>query len=226
MNRIPFDHEIRDDLFGSDLVSAAARDWPSAEWDGWFEYTGQFEISKMTCNNWQVMPKPCVVLLRLLLGLTPQIWLGDRQAIPDINLHGAGMHAMGRDSKLDVHLDADRHPKNGLQRACNAILFLNETWKPEWGGALEFWNSDVTKCVTRIEPRFNRLVMFDTSDDSYHGIPEPLKCPPGILRKSLAVYFWRDAPGEVKRPRARYVARPQDDHDPKTEAERLRRAGL
>jgi len=33
-------------------------------------------------------------------------------------------------------------------------------------------------------------VIFDTSNCSYHGHPQPLKCPPNRSRKSIALYYY------------------------------------
>jgi hypothetical protein len=42
----------------------------------------------------------------------------------------------------------------------------------------------------KILPIFNRMVIFSTTDFSYHGHPEPLTCPEGWTRKSLALYYY------------------------------------
>jgi hypothetical protein len=34
------------------------------------------------------------------------------------------------------------------------------------------------------------MVIFSTTDFSYHGHPEPLTCPEGWTRKSLALYYY------------------------------------
>jgi hypothetical protein len=43
--------------------------------------------------------------------------------------------------------------------------------------------------VREVAPLFNRAVLFDTSQNSWHGLPEPLRCPLGVTRNSLAVYY-------------------------------------
>jgi hypothetical protein len=37
---------------------------------------------------------------------------------------------------------------------------------------------------------FNRCVLFNTTDFSFHGHPDPLRCPEGMTRKSLALYYY------------------------------------
>ncbi|MEG0760416.1 MAG: 2OG-Fe(II) oxygenase [Chryseobacterium sp.] len=48
----------------------------------------------------------------------------------------------------------------------------------------------MTKCETKISPRFNTLAMFSTTSNSFHGHPDPLNCPENRSRKSLALYYY------------------------------------
>ena len=67
---------------------------------------------------------------------------------------------------------------------------MNEDWKEEYGGHFELWEKDMSRCVTRIAPLFNRMAIFSTTDYSWHGHPDPLTCPPDRSRKSLALYYY------------------------------------
>jgi hypothetical protein len=48
----------------------------------------------------------------------------------------------------------------------------------------------MTRCEAKILPMFNRLMVFGTTDFTYHGHPDPLQCPEGVTRKSLALYYF------------------------------------
>jgi hypothetical protein len=48
----------------------------------------------------------------------------------------------------------------------------------------------MTRCEAKILPVFNRMVVFGTTDYTYHGHPDPLQCPEGMTRKSLALYYF------------------------------------
>ena len=48
-------------------------------------------------------------------------------------------------------------------------------------------------------PVFNRCVVFSTTEDSYHGHPHPLTCPPDRTRKSLALYYYTNGRPEEER---------------------------
>jgi Rps23 Pro-64 3,4-dihydroxylase Tpa1-like proline 4-hydroxylase len=46
------------------------------------------------------------------------------------------------------------------------------------------------KCIKKIEPIFNRLVVFDTHDTSWHGLPDPINFPKNNPRKSIILYYY------------------------------------
>ena len=58
------------------------------------------------------------------------------------------------------------------------------------GGQLELWDMTTTSCVQRISPISNRMVVFATTDLSYHGLPHPLQCRPGVTRCSLVFHYY------------------------------------
>ena len=125
---------------------------------------------------------------------------GVRGLIPDPYLDGGGVHSIGSGGFLKVHTDFNWHKKLQLHRRLNLLLYLNEGWNEEWGGELEFWDKDLVACRQKIAPLFNRMVVFSTTDYSFHGHPEPLRTPPGVFRRSIALYYYSaDRPsGETK----------------------------
>ena len=86
----------------------------------------------------------------------------------------------------------------GLQRKLNVIVYLNSQWEDDWGGELGFWSQNNEKkgpgnLVKSIKPLFNRAVIFDTSQNSWHGIIGSLKLPNEQYRRSLALYYLTEA---------------------------------
>jgi len=127
----------------------------------------------------------------------------------DPELRGGGLHSSSRSGYLNVHTDFNFHPANNTHRRLNLIIYVNEEWREEWGGSLELWNADVSMCEARFLPRFNRGVLFETSEISFHGHPVPLSCPEGVTRKSLAVYYYSQWPqGLERRAKTNYVLTP------------------
>ncbi len=65
-------------------------------------------------------------------------------------------------------------------------------------------------CARSIAPRFNRCVIFNTARDSFHGHPEPMTCPQGVKRRSIALYYYT-VEDEVEAIATEYRSRPQDN---------------
>ncbi|MGH6693323.1 MAG: 2OG-Fe(II) oxygenase, partial [Gammaproteobacteria bacterium] len=121
--------------------------------------------------------------------------------IPDPYYLGGGLHETARGGHLSIHADFNVHDTLGLIRRQNLIVFLNEGWKEEWGGALELWDREMTAAQQSALPVMGRAVVFDTDEWSYHGHPEPTRSPEGVMRRSLALYYYTapDRPLEAVR---------------------------
>lgn len=46
----------------------------------------------------------------------------------------------------------------------------------------------------KIEPLFNRLIVFDTHDKSWHGLPDPVNFPEDVPRRSILLYYYTKEP--------------------------------
>ena len=115
---------------------------------------------------------------------------GIRGLVPDPHFWGGGVHQIVRGGFLKIHADFNRHPRLNLDRQLNLLIYLNPEWHEEWGGHLELWDRDMIQCRKKILPIFGRCVVFSTTDFSNHGHPDPLNCPEGTTRKSLALYYY------------------------------------
>ena len=68
--------------------------------------------------------------------------------------------------------------------------------------------------VKQIEPKFNRAILFDTTQNSWHGLPNPLKCPKTEFRKSMAVYYLCEPPKNInKRGKALFAPTDEQEND-------------
>jgi hypothetical protein len=58
----------------------------------------------------------------------------------------------------------------------------------------------MTRCVEKISPIYNRTGVFSITDWAFHGHPDPLACPEGMTRKSIALYYFTNGrpPGETR----------------------------
>ena len=108
---------------------------------------------------------------------------------------GGGTHENLHGQELDPHVDFNYHPSTKQHRRLNLILFLNEEWEDAWGGNLDFhqdpWNLEEDQ-VRSVRPLFNRCVVFETTENSWHGF-QRIEIPPEkrhLSRCSVAAYFY------------------------------------
>lgn len=118
---------------------------------------------------------------------------GIKCLVADPAMIGGGYHEIPPGGKLGMHIDFARHSVSSLYRRVNVLLYLNKGWRDNWGGELILMNE--AKAEKRIKPRFGTMVVFSTTASSWHGHPEPLSCPPGASRKSIALYYYTVEPG-------------------------------
>ena len=70
--------------------------------------------------------------------------------------------------------------------------------------------SEPGELVKAISPKFNRAVLFDTTQNSWHGLRGPVTSPDGENRKSLAVYYLCE-PEENTSDRGKALFSPSED---------------
>lgn len=110
--------------------------------------------------------------------------------ILDTHFEGGGTHEIKAGGFLKVHTDFNWHKTLRLDRSINLLIYLNEEWDESWGGELELWDSEMKGKVVSTAPIFNRTVVFSTTGYSYHGHPDPIACPEGVSRQSIATYYY------------------------------------
>jgi Rps23 Pro-64 3,4-dihydroxylase Tpa1-like proline 4-hydroxylase len=193
----PFEHIVLDDFVPEAVLEEVLGEFPAAREDAWTSYESENELKLASREDtpigdatlWLLSELNSSAFVDFLEELT-----GIPGLVPDPHLDGGGLHQIVRGGHLNVHVDFNRHPRTGLARRLNVLLYLNRDWQEEYGGALELWSAEPRRCERRILPVFNRLVVFSTTERSYHGHPEPLSCPEGRTRKSLALYYYSLAP--------------------------------
>lgn len=112
---------------------------------------------------------------------------------------GGGTHENANGMSLDPHVDFNFHPSERWHRRLNLIIYLNPLWEEGWGGHLELFRdpSAEARPMLSISPAFNRCVIFETSERSWHAFDQ-IRLPPehaGLTRRSIALYFYtKDRP--------------------------------
>lgn len=209
-------HWIVDGRF-PDLTRAAEASFPDADWPHWVRYESDIE-RKLTCPAWHQFPAPIWQMLERM-GRYSMEHFTAKVLIPDMGLWGAGMCAIPPGGSLDVHLDADRHPRTWRRRLYTMIVFLNSEWQSEWGGCLQLYNYERAAPIVSIEPQRGRLIVFENTPHAYHGV-SAVTGP--VMRKSLSLFWYGERVEESERPRAKFVG-VAGDHDPRKEQLRKER---
>lgn len=191
----PFPHFVIDDFFDAQVLDSVLEEWPAPDDPDSVNFDdGTYTRLKYAMRNQQRFgPSTYSLIARLneppFLEALEKV-TGIDGLIPDPYLKGGGLHFTRSGGKLAIHADFNKHFKFNLDRRLNLILYLNHGWKEENEGWLELWDREMKSCVQRVLPTFNRLVVFSTSDFSFHGQPESIKGPPDLIRKSIALYYY------------------------------------
>jgi hypothetical protein len=195
----PFSHVIIDDFFLPEVVEQLVKEFPAYNTEGiWNAHYNNPIENKKACNHWDKFPRTTYSTFHYLCSfefenIVAQI-TGNPGVQADVGLHGGGWHAHTTNGKLNVHLDYSIHPKLQLERHYNLIVYITPDWQPSWRGGLELHSHDdktnrAKELVSLVENKYNRAVLFDTTQNSWHGLPADLACPEGVMRRSLAVYY-------------------------------------
>jgi len=216
----PYPHVVIDGLFDTDLLHQLIAHFPDPKQAKWQKFDDQKQL-KLASSRDETFDPVCRMFLYHLNSAPFLEFLSDLTGIPgliaDSYFSGGGMHQIERGGKLAIHADFNKHPTTGLDRRLNVLLYLNENWHDEYGGHFELWDRSMHHCVKKVAPEFNRLVVFSTTDFSFHGHPDPLNCPPEVTRKSLALYYYtngRPASEVSGRHSTQFKARPGEKFQP------------
>jgi hypothetical protein len=208
----PFPHIVLDNFLLDDVAERAVAEF--AEVDGrWLNYVHMNErkFANREPASWGA------TLRQVLAELNSPAFVdfvgaltGIDRLVADDSLEGGGLHRSLAGGFLNIHADFTVHPKRReWRRRVNLLLYLNADWPAEYGGSLELWSKDMKRREQAIAPSANRAVIFTTDPDSFHGHPDPLRCPPGVARQSMALYYFTAEHDPVVRS-TEYRARPRE----------------
>jgi Rps23 Pro-64 3,4-dihydroxylase Tpa1-like proline 4-hydroxylase len=178
---MPFKHWIFDNCLSADDISVIMENWPAEM---------QVKESKTSIKSYcDDPPKKIRRIIERFQTDEFCAWLSDltgiNSLIADTGLHGAGLHQINRGGYLKMHVDFNLL-KSDMYRRVNLLIYLNDEWSDSWGGQLLLGKEgDVS-----VSPIAGRCAIFVTSEDSWHGHPDPLNCPDDRSRKSIALYYY------------------------------------
>jgi Rps23 Pro-64 3,4-dihydroxylase Tpa1-like proline 4-hydroxylase len=196
----PYRHVVVDDLFPSELARVCLETFPDigeGDWDRSNDadievkyrtkWTSEFDIPDGLVDAVRILNSAPFLQAMAAVMSIPKI-------IPDPYFTGGGLNVTTRGGLLDVHVDGNYHDAMGLHRRLNAIVYLNPGWQPSWGGEFGMYDDMGETCIKRVPPLFNRLVVFDSHDKSFHGLPDPINFPEDRPRRSIILYYYTKEP--------------------------------
>jgi hypothetical protein len=191
---VPFPHIHLNRFLEPETAKLVASEFPDVHSTAWIHYKHANE-KKSGLNKREHFP-PCIgEVVEELNSRSFVTWLSELTGIPallaDPSLEGGGLHQVQRGGFLNVHTDFSvHHYRPDWQRRVNLIVYLTPNWREEWGGALEFWDAGMKERAAHYFPYLNHAVIFNTDSASFHGFPEPIRCPALVSRRSLALYYY------------------------------------
>lgn len=187
----PFPHLVLDDLFSTETLNSLLDELPPASSPKWVNERHDQMIKSNLRSAVDLSDQAFLFAATLhsasFLYFISEI-TGIQALLPDPYLSGSGYHVIPPGGKFDVHADRNMDHFSGLERRLAMLIYLNKSWDPQFGGQLELWNQDGTRCERVIEPIFNRTVIFEIADKNFHGV-RPVTERSGRKRISFAVYY-------------------------------------
>tara|TARA_Y100000768_G_C23841983_1_gene616634 strand:- start:54 stop:893 length:840 start_codon:yes stop_codon:yes gene_type:complete len=213
-NASPYPHIMLEDFLEEWAADKALEQFPKIKDEGWIHYVHVNE-RKHGLNKLDLIPPFIREVINELNTKEFISWLeqitGIDNLLPDDTFEGGGIHQSERGGYLNVHADFTVHPhKRNWRRRVNVLVYLNKNWEENYRGDLELWDRQMKECERKIAPLFNRVVIFNTDEDSYHGLPDPINCPEGDSRKSIALYYFTEEKELPNKRATNYRARPSD----------------
>ena len=192
----PFKHVYVDNFFPEDFVMHCFKSFPDINDQDWeaskdndievkfrTKWTSEFDIPDVIVDAIRILNS--AIFLRAMSKV-----MGIEKLVADSYFTGGGLNVTKRGGLLDVHVDGNYHDATGLTRRLNALLYLNPGWIESWGGEFGVYDKTGDHCLKKIAPLFNRLVIFETHDKSFHGLPDPINFPENTPRRSLLLYYY------------------------------------
>ena len=195
----PFPHVVVDDFFTEDVARELLERFPVNRETGRRNEFGAPGIKVVNSDLTALAP---IYGKAHLFFSSPGFlaWLSKATGIPrllyDPQNYGGGTHENLEGRDLRPHVDFNIHPVTKLHRRVNLIVYLNEGWQPEWGGNITLHSDPRSRDdqTTAFAPAFNRCIIFETSERSWHSF-DLIRLPDGEKhrsRKSLSLYFYTE----------------------------------
>ena len=196
----PFQHIILDSFLPESVAKSVLDAFPDLDDPTW-EKTNDAGLEIKARTNWASefdVPEGIVGAIRILNSAMVLKAMSKALSIPklmpDPYFTGGGLNVTEKNGLLDVHIDGNYHDASGMNRRVNILIYFNPEWEESWGGQFGIYDTSGSNLVKAVEPIFNRCVIFDTHDKSFHGLPNPINFPANKPRRSILLYYYTVAP--------------------------------
>ena len=192
----PFQHLVIDNFLPQEIADELLLAFPDASENCWQRSNDEgIEIKART--DWKSefdIPDGLSGVVRVFNSAPILHAMAEVLSIPklmsDPYYSGGGLNISERGGLLDIHVDGNYHDASGMNRRVNLLYYLNPNWEPSWGGEFGIYDDNGETLVKSVAPIFNRCVIFDTHDKSYHGLPNPINFPANDPRRSILLYYY------------------------------------
>lgn len=169
--------KIIEDAINPLLLNSLCASWPDASSRFWHHYSGKNaeKYASKSHNDLPEIAKLCTI--EMIKRITPYV---DCNVFPDMEFHGAGLHMIPSGGYLRRHLDSSLMESTGWKREYSCVLSVNKHWQDDYGGAFVLGD-------TEILPKFNQLITFKCTDESFHEVKDVVGPDP---RCTLCVFLW------------------------------------
>lgn len=236
INRKPYPYLSIDDVLDLEFANLLQEELLNIDKSEFDRYNNPFEQKYTLRNKFNYPP----LLNKLITYLESKEFISKIETvlgyelIKDETRNFHGVHLYDKNDYLDIHVDAGIHPSMKLKKQLTLGIYLSRNWTDINGCELEIWDGEnsinvdakISRCVDKIIPKFNRLVLFSNEDNSWHGNPEPVKNTDiESKRIFITVSYMSNKKNEYLncRQKALFVARPTDEFNPEKNRLRLLR---
>ena len=162
---------ILDDFLPEKIVLETFKNFPCK---GTFIYRDTFRERKLTFAKLNDLPNPLIENMTDAFQSPSVIFeISKITKIPDLfgdqSLYAGGISRMDKSHFLNPHIDNSHDADRLRYRRLNILFYVSPYIKEQDGGNFELWNKSVTTPV-KIESKFNRLVVMETTKTSWHSV--------------------------------------------------------
>jgi hypothetical protein len=195
----PFKHICVDNFLLPEEAEQALKDFPAFERKNAINEFGEVGRKAVNTKLGEISPF-YANFYKWLFSSEFLAEMSDLTGIPgligDPSLYGGGTHENLDGQELDPHVDFNYVSGGDAHRRVNLLIYLNKNWDPAWGGGLEIHSNPrdpESDQISTYDLAFNRAIMFETNEYSWHGFPKihlPETQRDKNSRKCLSIYLY------------------------------------